>query len=350
VIRRRQLLGALLGGLGHAACARAAPVASPPATPALALDPLVDLVPAAGLAWLLDLRPQAIAADSTLDALLAASLPDDRFDGFAERHGFDVRLADELVVAGVNTASGPSTLGLARAPVDPARIEAAFTRRSRAVEGRAVEHGVTRFWGTVADEREQVALFGDRAVGMERGNLGPLRTAAYFAQGRLRRALPALRTSPLEGAAKALGDDQAPLRFFLPGPFEGTLAGALGGLLAGSTALAVTVRSTPAPGSAPAPAPTPAPAPAPMLVGVRLVLTGGWGADAPAAADRLLAAFQALGVDPLARLTGLDRPRIDPTVRGEPDALRLDVSLDPVRMIAGVRAAMSAQAAEIMAF
>jgi hypothetical protein len=351
VIRRRQLLGALLGGLGHAACARSLPAPAPPPAPTLAIDPLVDLVAAAGLAWLIDLRPRMITADPTLDPLLAAAVPDGHLDGFAERHGFDLRLADELTVAG----SGDATLGLARLPVDLARIEAAFTKRSRAVEGRGVERGVTRFWGTVGDEREQVALFGTGAVGIERGSFGPLRTAAYFAQGRLHRALPALRAEPLQSAAAALGSDFLALRAFLPGPFGGSLAGGLGGLLSASTAMAVGLRSAPVPALASAPMPTSAPAPAPApaaepgLMQVRLILTGAWGVDAPAAADRLLSAFRALGVDPLARLVGLDRPRIDPIVHAEADALGLDVSLDPVRMVAGVRAVMSAPAAEIMA-
>jgi hypothetical protein len=339
VIARRQLLAALLGGLGQAACAPR--VASSPAgaeEPRLSLDPVVDLVPAAGLGWLVDTRPRDILAVPTLEALLVAAIPDDRLDLFAARHGFDLRLADEVAVA----STGPSTMGVARLRVDLPRIEAAFAKRARAVEGRAVDRGVTRFWGAVGDEREQVAVFGTGAVGIERGSLGPLRSAVYFAEGRLRRSLPALAASPLADAAALLGP--APLRFFAPGPFEGDTAGAFGGLLGASTAVAAALGT-----DAAAAGPTATPA-ASGALRLRLVLTGAWGVDAPAAGDRLLAVFRALAVDPIARLSGLDQPVGGPVVVPSSGALALDVSLDPVRMVAGVRAAMGAPTAEIMAF
>jgi hypothetical protein len=101
--------------------------------------------------------------------------------------------------------SARSVLALARVRVEPWRVEAAFAARARAVEGRAVERGVTRFWGAVGEEREQVALFGRDAVGIERGALGPLQAAVYFAEGRLRRSAPALRAEPLVSAAGRLG-------------------------------------------------------------------------------------------------------------------------------------------------
>jgi hypothetical protein len=176
----------------------------------------------------------------------------------------------------------------------------------------------------------------------------------YFAEGRLRRSAPALRAEPLVSAAGRLGE--APLRGFVPGPFAGDWGAGLGGLLGASTALAVSLAvslgtvEAPDGGAVPAGAAAETrPAGAPSLA-LRLVLTGAWGVDAPAAAERLGAAFQVLVEDPLARLTGLDHPLRDPATSAAPDALALDVALDPVRMVAGVRAAMSAPVAEIMAF
>jgi hypothetical protein len=126
----------------------------------------------------------------------------------------------------------------------------------------------------------------------------------------------------------------------------------LGGLLGASTGLAVSLGTVEAPDGGAVPAGAAAetrPAGAPSLA-LRLVLTGAWGVDAPAAADRLGAAFQVLVEDPLARLTGLDHPLRDPATSATPDALALDVALDPVRMVTGVRAAMTAPVAGIMAF
>jgi hypothetical protein len=334
MIARRHVLGALLGAIGAACAGPPRPSAQAPQKPfPLDLDPLVDLIPAAGLVWLVEARPHELAANPSLAGVLAAAAPEDRLDAFAQRHGgVDLRRADQVVVA----SHGRATLALARLPIEPGRVEAAFAARARSVEGRAVERGVTRFWGTVGDEREQVAVFGREGVGIECGGLGPLQAAIYFAQGRLRRSLPALRAEPLAAAAGLLGD--APVRAFAPGPFEGDWATGLGGLLGGATALAARLRAaTPGPGGAGA-------------LELHLVLTGAWGADAPAAAERLAASFRLLAEDPLGRLTGVDRPLDGPVATGGPDALALDVVLDSVTMSRGVRAASGAPLAEIMAF
>jgi hypothetical protein len=334
MIGRRDVLGALLGAVGVGACgaARSDVVGTKSdAEPELKLDPIVDLVPAAGLVWLVEARPREMFADPVFAAALAIAAPDDRFETFARRHGnVDLRQANQLAIAGV----GRATLGLATLPIAPGRVEAAFAARARKVDGRAIERGVTRFWGSVGEEREQVALFGRRAVGIERGGLGPLQAAIYFAQGRLKRALPALLAEPLAAATARLG--AAPRRAFVPGPFDEDLAGGLGGLLRATTAAGARLRAQ-------ATAPKGA-------FALRVVLTGAWGAEADAAARRLAGSFRVLAGDPLGRLTGLDRPIEGPIATGDPEALTLDVTLDPVTLSRGVRAATDAPLAEIMAF
>jgi hypothetical protein len=333
MIARRQVLGALLGALASG-CAGARP-AGPAALAErpLDLDPLVDLVPAAGLVWLIDVRPRELRASPSLAAVVMAAAPDERLDAFARRYGgVDVRQADQLAVA----ALGRATLGLARIPVEPRRVEEAFAARATNVDGRAVERGATRVWGTVGAEREQIATFGREAVGVEFGGLGPLQAAIYFAQGRLKRSLPALRAEPLAAAAARLGE--APLRAFAPGPFDADWARGFGGLLGAATAVAARVR----PGE-------PGPDGGPTLR-LRLLLMGAWGNDAAAAATRFAASFRVLAEDPLGRLTGLDRPVDGPVATGGPDALALDVALDPVTMSHGVHAVAGAPLGEILAF
>jgi hypothetical protein len=332
-IARRQVVGALLGALaaGAAACGGWQGVAIRPTPPApLALDPLVDLVPAAGLVWIVDARPREILASAALAGIVVAAAPGDRVDAFARRFGLvDPLRADQVVFA----AFPRTTLALARLPVQEGSVEAAFRARAGLVEGGALERGVFRLWGTVGQEREQVAVFGAQGIGIERGAFGPLQAAEFFAQGRLKLSLPALRAAPLAAAAARLGD--GPLRAFAPGPFEGDWARGLGGLLGGATALAARLR----PGNGPG---------APLSL--RLLLLGAWGADAPAASERLAAAFHVLAEDPLGRLTGLDRPVEGPTVTGDADALALDVALDPVTLGRGVRAVTGADLPEIMTF
>jgi hypothetical protein len=329
-IGRRDLLAlvAATSAIGACAGARPAPVAmAQPAEDALEVDPIVDLVPASGLGWLVQLRPRAMLANPVLASAVQALAPEELFVTFALRHGgVDLRYADEVVVAGEEGA----ILGLARVPVDAASVEAAFAARAVAVDGRAVEHGVTRFWGTVGDDREQVALFGRKAVGLERGRLGPLRVATYFAAGKIKRSLPALHAEPLAAASTRVGE--APIRGFAPGPFEGAWAKGFGGLLRATTAAAVSLRALT--GGA---------------VALRLVLTGAWGADGPAAAERLGVAFRVLAQDALGRLAGIDRPVDGPTVRSDATGLELEVALDPVQLARGLRAATGASLAEIMA-
>jgi hypothetical protein len=333
---RREALALLTGALALAACGPGA-AKSPegPQAPPLKLDPMVGLVPAAGLAWLVDLRLVELLAVPSLASAIAIVLPAERFDTFAERHGgVDLRRASELVVAGFDG----STLALARTPVAPGRVEAAFASHAVTVEGRAVEAGVTRFWGSVGGERQQVGVFGHEAVGLERGRLGPLRAAEYFAQGKLKRALPALGAEPLARAAALLGD--APARAFAPGPFTGEWAKGLGGLLGASTAVAVATRPVALP-SAPSGA---------GALEVQVLLSGAWGTDAPAAAERLGAAFQLLANDSLGRLMGVDHPLVEPRVSGDAEALRLSVVLGTVALARGLHAATDARISEIMAY
>jgi len=239
-----------------------------------------------------------------------------------------------VVVAGVDNA----WLGLARLTVDPPSVEAAFARRAAAVEGRAVDRGITRFWGTVGETREQVAVFGRDAVGIEQGRFGALGVATYFAQGRLRRSRPALHGEPLEAAAARIGD--APIRAFAPGPFEGAWAGGFGGLLRASTAVAIALRPQPAPASR---------VDAHSELGLRVVLTGAWSNDGPAAADRMGAAYRMLTEDPLGRLAGLTHPVEPPNVISDPSALELSVTLDAMELARGLRAITSGSLGEIMA-
>jgi hypothetical protein len=329
VTGRREAL-ALLAALPAIACARMPPPEAPHA-PALKLDPLVDLVPSPGLVWLLEARPKELLASDVVAPAAALVVPATNLDAFAERHGgVDLRKLDTLVVA----SYADSTLTLARTPLQPGRVEAAFSSRTSPVEGRAVEGGVTRLWGGPADGRQQIALFGADAVGLERGRLGPLRPAIYFAQGKLHRALPALRADPLAAAVALVGP--APLRIFAPGPFVGEWSAGLGGLLRASTAVAATMH--------------PVARPPDGAFELQVALPGAWGSDAPAAAERLGAAFQLLANDSLGRLLGLDHPLEAPRISGDAQALRLQVVVDPLVLARGLHAATEARVDEIMAY
>ncbi len=345
--------------------------ASSAAGPPLHLAPATDLAQGADLSWLIDLAPRAIAAQPDLLPAVDALMPAAQIRALAERYGgVDPLSLGELVIASYANASagangsagakgGETTLYLALAPgaVAPEKIETSFRARADAVEGRALDrdtstNGIVRMWGTVRGERVQVASFGRDAAALEVGRFGPLRVAELFAEERLKRAVPALRVGPLARASDLLRDPaavtamatgaataepaDAPIRAFALGPFEGESAKGFGGLLAASTAAAVSAQPVILNGRS--------------AVACTLVLTGGWGAKAGEAAERLRAAFGALSATGLARLAGFDHPLTPVQVEGMPDALRLTVALDPVALARGARAAMGAEISEIMSY
>ena len=298
---------------------------------ALELGRAIDMVPAAGLVWLVEMNPRDLLSRSALGPAVAMIVPEARFDAFARRRGgLDLRRADQIVIA----AYPKATLVVARVPFEPGRVDAAFVALGGAEQGRTVEHGVTRMWRNVKGEHEEVALLAGKALIVERGQLGLLRAAVYFAEGRLRRSLPVLRAEPLASAASMVGE--APLRAFAPGPFEGEWARGLAGLLRATTAVAFSMR--------------PVAHPTHSALTLRILLTGAWGRDATAAGERLRSAFGVLMADPVGLLTGIDHPLEGPTVTADAGALTLDVTLDALAAARGVHSMADASIAEIMAY
>jgi hypothetical protein len=308
------------------------PLPPPPAPPPvpLHLEPACDLVPSAGVEWVVDAKPRAVAEIPDLIPAIALVVPEARFATFAATHGgIDVRQITELCVAKYKEA----TLTVARAPFDPARVEKAFADRVTHPGGRTLDVAnppVVRVWGEVNGEAQQLVLFGRETVVLEQGRPGPARAAEAFALGKLRRASPALRAGSLSNAVQLAGD--APVRVFAPGPFEGDIAQGLGGLMRASTALAVTARFDGPP----------------ARVALHVVLTGAWGKDAAAASERLAAAAHVVAESPFGRLLGLDHPVVAPRVRGTDDALFLDVTVDGLALARGLHDALDAEIGDIM--
>ncbi len=306
----------------------ATPPAPPPAT--LHLDSACDLAPSAAVEWVLDARPRAVAETPDLIPVIALVIPESRFATFAATHGgVDVRQITDLCVAKYKE----TLLTVARAPLDPSRLERTFADRMTHPGGRSVDvvnPPVVRVWGEVNGEAQQLVVFARELVALEQGKAGPVRATEAFALGKLRRALPALRGGPLARTVELIGE--APVRAFAPGPFEGETAQGLGGLMRASTSVAASARFVGAPAK----------------LGIRIVLTGAWGKDAPAAAERLAAAVHVVSESPFGRLLGLDHPLVSPQVRGMDDALVVDLTIDGRTLARGVHDALDAEIGDIM--
>ena len=344
-MRRREALRALVALVTLPACGAAASDPKPPSAPKLAklhVAPATDLLKAPALRWLADVRPRDIFADTDLIPAVAMILPEKSFPAFTARNGgIDPRELEELVVA----VYEESQLIIGRGFLDPGRVAKAFADRAddpnvvRAEDHASAPDGtpyetIARLLGAVHHEPEQLGVFGTGAVALERGKPGALRAASAFAQGKLKKAKPALKAEPLERAAELLGD--APLRGFAPGPFVDEWKGAFGGLLGSANAAALSVK--PARGDDKK-----------ALLAFTLVLTGSWGADAEAAGARLKSWYGLFGSDALGALCGADAPVAGPTVTTSSEAIILQVSLDAMKVAKGIHAATGANVDEIMA-
>jgi hypothetical protein len=319
-------------------CGPTAPPAPPPPPPVpLHLSPACDLAPSAGLEWLVDARPREIAEIPDLIPAVSTVIPEARFRAFAEGHGgVDLRGMKELCVARYRDAQ----LVVARGPLDPARVERAFADRVTRAPSRAIDvpnPPVVRLGGEIAGAPERLVLFGREALALETGAPGAppgidgrvARIAEAFALGKLHRAAPALRGAALAKAAAVLGD--APLRAFAPGPFEGETARGLGGLLRAATAVAASARF----------------AGPPARIALRLVLTGAWQKDGPAA-ERLAAAAHVIAESALGHLLGVNEPLATPVVRATEDALVLDAVVDGNALARGLHDALDAEVSDIL--
>ena len=344
---RREALTILLGAVA-VACGGSVhdpAVARPPPLPPLPVDAATDLAAAAGLVWMVDLRLRELFASTDLIPAIGLLFPEARLNHFAETNGgVDLRQLTELCVA----TYPETTLVVARGLFDDARLEKAFTERLDQVDGRAEDHAtlpdgraaspITRVWGSARKAREQIAIVSREAFAFERGRFGPLKAAELFAEGKLKRAKPALRTSPLDRVVELLGGVAgSPILAVAPGPFTGDQAKGVGGLLA--AAFAVGLAARPGPGEA-----------GKARLDVKVGVTGAWGASVADAAVRLASEFDRLAQDSLGRLCGLDRPLSPPKATTASDAVLLEVSLDPAEIARGLRDVTEGSLTDIMSY
>lgn len=320
------------------------PPKPPPAEPPLAIAPLADIVPSAGLQTLVLVKPKALYAQTDLRPAIDELLPEEDMLAFATRHGsVDPRQLDEVAVG----IYPHTTLVLGSGVVDPTRVEQAFGARTLGIDGRKIDHAgsalttVTRAWAEAAvvgspNHHEELVTFGRSAVGWQiddppstPSQIGPLRASELFALKKLAKSRPALAAPPLDSAASTFGD--APVRMFFLGPFEGEWATAMGGLLRAATAVGASATSD---GSG--------------NLRVTVGVFGAFGDKAPQAAERLAGVVDVLGQSALGKLAGLDHPVSPFQARSTPDSAVIEGRIDARQLVRGVRAATGAQIAEIM--
>jgi hypothetical protein len=157
-------------------------------------------------------------------------------------------------------------------------------------------------------------------------------TLARIVESYARRRLES--PTALHGAALAsLPDtfDQAPLRFYAPGPFEHEWGGGAHGILGAATAVGVAVHPL-----------------APDRIRVEVGVAGDWSSDAARARASVEAFLEDLAASSLGRLLALDEPAAPPIVIVLPDGISLSVDLMIEPLVRGLHAAVSADVWELL--
>lgn len=305
---RRSLLLALAGSA--LACAPPAPPRPPRAVPRLHLDPLTDLIAAGGLDSLAVVRWSALLR--ALDAPLGLLMTPSGLDTLGRYLGFDPRSIEELLVA----SYGATSLYVLRVSHNPEDVERLFRERLTGEVTRSSEGpGAVRVQGRIGNVPRGIATLLPDVVAYEVGPAGPLKAVVAFAQEKLKKARPALRTGPLEPLTARLGD--APLRLFFPSP-AASWQGAHGLL---ERASAAGVALTPQGGD----------------LALKAVLLGAWD-DPPAEALRRLDLTVAdVTSSGLGRLTGLDAPTAAYRTSGDAEQITVTGSIDATRLARGLR-------------
>lgn len=313
--------------IGVAACTP--PAASPtpaPTAPARPLHrgPLSDFVSAAGLRWLVQLKPQQILSDPELAPAIEPIVSGTHFEAFQESSGVDIRRVPAAVIAGYPY----STLYLAELPTGSAEVaRARFSERllSGTVSKRP-HPGLVRITGVIGQTPETLLTMDERLLAVAVGDPLAVKIAEAYAQERLKNSPTALRGAALSTLPDLASKNVAVL--LAPGPFADEWQRAARGLLQSTVALAIGVQ----------------PSGHGKLV-TTLCLAGTWSSSADDAKARLRDAWTTLAQSTAGHLFELN-PVAD--VTASPDLLTLRVELELVALVRGLRASVWGDLSQIL--
>jgi hypothetical protein len=292
----------------------ASPGAATARKPPLSLGELHELVPAAGLRYLVEGSPRKIWDNPRLHAALDDLFPDPKLDGFAARTDVDLRKLESAVVAGFDL--GTLYLGKCADSCGPGA-------RVRFVERLGGKEIVTR-----RDTEPEAVMVKGTLDGEPVGFIDMGHVSLAYALGKLKKTPSALRGAALS-TLPDLGRDRL-VTFYAPGPFEGEWTKGLRGLLSAALAVAITVE----------------PADDEYLR-FTVVMSGDFSADGQAALDELERAFREIAASSTGKLFAFERAR---SIRGSfnPQYLTLSVELPLSPLVSGLRAAVIADVWEIL--
>lgn len=308
-------------------CAEApapAPSSPRPTAPALHRGPLPDYLSAAGLRWLVRVKPQQILREPLLEEAVRQVVPSARLDAFAESSGVDLRQISEAAIAGFPYATfylaevSRGSAALARVRFGERLLSGAVTKRRHP--------GLVRMTGIVGQTPETLLTIDERVLAVSVGDPGPAKIAEAYAEQRLKHAATAMHGAALSTLPDLYASNVAVL--LAPGPFADDWQRAAAGLLQSTVALAIAVRPT-----------------ANGKLATTICLSGAWQASAERAARRLEDAWRSLAQSSAGHLFELNEVA---RVSSSPDLLTLNVELDTAGLVRGLRASVFADLAQIL--
>ncbi|MFO0617358.1 MAG: hypothetical protein U0414_32480 [Polyangiaceae bacterium] len=331
----RAIGASVLGGtaLGGVACGAAPPAPAPPKLPPLKVDDLAGLVTAAGLSWIVLVKPRTIAQIAWLIPEIALFAPEKNLDVFEREVGVDLRAIPEAVVARFDDSLGGADLQLTRHGSDAEACERLFRKRITKQPVRAEDRpDVVRVSGDVGATPHAFARIGGDVLAYQEGGdvaKGPVRIATLYAQEKLKKTPRALDAEPLKSLRARFGD--APCIGLAVGPFDDDWKKAANGLLEAATGVGAALRPT-----------------ARENIGFALAIAGDFHDSADAASATLMDAWDAFTATEMGKVLGLDHPVSAPIPSHLSDVVALSVEVEPRRFAEGLHALVMQDLDELM--
>ena len=325
---RRDVLLALVVTLVASGCGHQQRSVSHGQQPAHAgsLD-LKSVATAAGLQTFVAARPRDLWEHPVLGPSVVRYIDPHRRRIAFELYGFDFASIDRVLYVDYST----SVLWLLAGIEDVRLVEKLFRARMRRVisskrfapecgwiEARAVD-------GT----HRGFARLDAHTVALEIGGASRVKASVLYTIGKLQRVPTMANFDQVKVVEELLGD--ASVQAVSWGPFEGQWAKGLGGMLAVTTSIGGAVRPSPN-----------------GELALRVVLSGAWQDDAPAARAIVASSWQRLSVSPIGRLLSFDDPKLGPKLVANERVVRLDVVLDGTKVLRGLYNAVKGSLEDIM--
>jgi hypothetical protein len=318
------LLPAALWASACAAPAVQSAPKTPPPPPSLHRGPPADFVSAAGLRWLVLVKPKQIFAEPELARAIEQIVPARGFAAFAAASGVDLHAVPDAAIAGwaystLYVAELPSGVAaLARARFSERLLSGALTKQAHP--------GLYRITGVIGQTPETLVTVDERLVAIAVGDPVQAKVVEAYAAQRLKNSPTALRGAALRALPDLAASSAAV--FYAPGPFANEWQHAANGLLESTVALGIAVQPI---GNG--------------KVATTICLAGEWQSSAGDAANRLSAAWTTFARSSAGHLFELNEAA---EVRATPELLTLHVELDLAAIVRGLKASVLGDLSEIL--